>query len=58
MSGRQPETDRHRNKTVTLRMPGKVMDALRKLAKRSGHTLTREASLAIEAHLQRSKVSD
>ena len=51
MSGREPKLDRHRHKTVTLRIPVKVMKAMRMLAKRREHTLAHEAALAIEAHL-------
>jgi hypothetical protein len=51
MSG-QPKLDRHRQKTVTIRVPLKVLDALRGLAKRNGHTLLGEAGLAIKAHLK------
>jgi predicted DNA-binding protein len=51
MSGRESKPDRHRRKTVTFRLPVKLMKAMRTLAKRRGHTLACEAGLAIEAHL-------
>ena len=43
--------DRHRRKTVTLRIPADLMEALRELAQRNRRTLWREAGLAIQAHL-------
>jgi hypothetical protein len=47
--------DRHRQKTVTFRIPAHLMDALRELARRNRRTLWREAGLAIEAHLSQSQ---
>jgi hypothetical protein len=39
-------------------VPLEVLDALRALAKRNGHTLLGEAGLAIEAHLRGSRRRD
>ena len=43
--------DRHRQRTVSFRLPEQVMDELRILARRNRRTLSGEAQLAFENHL-------
>jgi hypothetical protein len=49
--------DRHRRKTVTFRIPADLMEALRESARRNRRTLWREAGLAIETYLMKSRRS-
>jgi hypothetical protein len=55
MPDRKPKADRHRQKTITFRIPADLMEALRKQARRTGRTLSREAGLAIKAHLSQNQ---
>jgi predicted DNA-binding protein len=44
-------TDRHKQKTVSFRLPEGLMDSFRKLADRNRRTLSGEVRIAIENHL-------
>ena len=43
--------DRHTQKTVSYRLPERLTEAIRELAKRNRRTLSGEVQLALEAHL-------
>jgi hypothetical protein len=43
--------DRHKRKTVSFRLPEKLMKQLRLLAQRNRRTLSGEAEVALENHL-------
>jgi predicted DNA-binding protein len=44
-------SDRHKQKTVSFRLPQELTSRLRTLAKRNRRTLSGEAQLALEYHL-------
>jgi hypothetical protein len=44
-------TDRHKQKTVSFRLPEALMDSFRSLADRNRRTLSGEVRIAIENHL-------
>jgi hypothetical protein len=56
MARAHKNADRHRQRTVSFRLPDEVMDELRILAKRNRRTLSGEAQLAFEKHLAASGV--
>ncbi len=51
MSPSKKGSDRHRQKTVSFRLPEPLMVQLRLLAKRNRRTLSGEAQIAFESHL-------
>jgi hypothetical protein len=44
-------TDRHRQKTVSFRLPVPLMEQFRRLAQQNRRTLSGEAEIALENHL-------
>lgn len=49
-------TDRHKQKTVSFRLPEELMDSFRSLADRNRRTLSGEVRIAIENHLAANSV--
>jgi hypothetical protein len=47
------QTDRHQQKTVSFRLPDGLVEQLRVLARTNRRTLSGEAQVAFENHLQR-----
>jgi len=58
MARARKSTDRHKQRTVSFRLPEQVMEQLRLLAKKNRRTLSGEAQLAFEHHLAANGVSD
>jgi hypothetical protein len=52
---RKRQADQRNRRTITFRIPAHLMDGLRELARQKGHTLSREAGLAIKARLSESR---
>lgn len=51
MSNLKKTADRHKQKTVSFRLPEPLMDSFRRLASRNRRTLSGEVRIAIENHL-------
>jgi predicted DNA-binding protein len=51
MTRPRKQPDRHRQKTVSFRLPEELMAELRHLAERNRRTLSGEARVAFETHL-------
>ena len=51
MSGARKSPNRHKQKTVSFRLPDQVMELMRTLARRNRRTLSGEAQIAFESHL-------
>jgi TraY domain-containing protein len=51
MTRPRKQPDRHRQKTVSFRLPEELMGQLRRLAERNRRTLSGEARVAFETHL-------
>jgi hypothetical protein len=56
MPNSRKNADRHKQKTVSFRLPETLMDAFRDLANRNRRTLSGEVRIAIENHLAASGV--
>jgi hypothetical protein len=51
MPTKKKNSDRHRHKTVSFRLPEGLMELFRSLAARNRRTLSGEVQVAIESHL-------
>lgn len=52
------QPDRHQQKTVSFRLPEALVEQLRDLAHRNRRTLSGEAQVAFERHLEKSELTD
>jgi predicted DNA-binding protein len=51
MARSKKSSDRHRQKTVSFRLPEALMERFRALARKNRRTLSGEAQVALESHL-------